>query len=55
MSRTGRDAITQKIIFGLFTPIYTNPENFMKIRPGVLEKSSKIKNNINSKKKETEE
>ena len=41
--------------FGLSTPIYTIPENFMKIRPGVLKKSSKIKNNNNSKEKETEE
>ena len=41
--RTGSDVITRKIIFGLFGPIYTIPENFMKIRPGVLEKSSKKK------------
>ena len=53
--RTGSDVITRKIIFGLSRPIYTIPENFMKIRPGVLEKSSKKKNNNNSKEKETEE
>ena len=43
ISQTGSDVITRKIIFGLFRPIYTIPENFMKIRPGVLEKSSKKK------------
>ena len=42
-------------IFGISRSRYTIPENFMKIRPGVLEKSSKIKNNNNSKEKETEE
>ena len=41
--RTGSDVTTQKIIFGQARPIYTIPENFMKIRPGVLEKSSKKK------------
>ena len=43
ISQTGSDVITQKIIFGLSRPIYTIPENFMKIRPDVLEKSSKKK------------
>ena len=43
ISPTGSDAITRKIIFDLSRPIYTIPENFMKIRPGVLEKSSKKK------------
>ena len=54
ISQTGSDVITRKITFGLSRPIYTIPENFMKIRPGVLEKSSKIKKN-NNKEKETEE
>ena len=49
ISQTGSDVITQKIIFGLSRPMYTIPENFMKIRPGVWEKSSKVKNNNNSK------
>ena len=53
ISPTGSDAITRKIIFDLSRPIYTIPENFMKIRPGVLEKSSKKKKN--NKEKETEE
>ena len=51
--RTGSDVITRKIIFGQARPIYTIPENFMKICPGVLEKSSKKKKN--NKEKETEE
>ena len=55
ISQTRSDVITVKIICGLSRPIYTIPENFMKIRPGVLEKSSKKKNNNNSKEKETEE
>ena len=41
--QAGSDVITRKIIFGLSRPIYTIPENFMKIRPGVLEKWSKKK------------
>ena len=47
--QTGSDFITRKIVFGLSRPIYTIPENFMKIRLGVLEKSSKKKNNIQEK------
>ena len=43
-----------KFFFDLSRPIYTIPENFMKIRPGVLEKSSTIQNN-NNKEKRTEE
>ena len=45
ISRTGSDVTTRKIIFGQARPIYTIPENFMKIRSGVLEKSSKKKKN----------
>ena len=53
ISQTGSDdVITRNIIFGLSRPIYTIPENFMKIRPGVWEKSSKIKNNNISKENE---
>ena len=51
ISRTGSDVITRKIIFGLSRQIYTIPKNFMKIRPGVLEKSSKKKKIIVKKKK----
>ena len=51
ISQTGSDVITRKIIFGPSRPIYTIPENFMKIRPGVLEKSSKKKKIIIVKKK----
>ena len=47
ISRTGSDVITLKIIFGLSRPIYSIPENFMKIRLYVLEKSSKKKKEKN--------
>ena len=43
ISRTGSDVIIRKITFSLSRQIYTIPENFMKIRPGVLEKSSNKK------------
>ena len=43
ISPPGSDVITRKIIFGLYRPIYTIPENFMKVRPGVFEKWSKKK------------
>ena len=48
ISPTGSDVITSKAYFGQARPISTIPENFMKIRPGVLEKSSKKKNNNNN-------
>ena len=42
-------------LFSVFLDQFTLPEDFMKIRPDVLDKSSKIKNDNNSKEKETEE
>ena len=44
----------EKLFSVFLDQFYTIPVNFMKIRPGVLEKSSKIKKN-NNKEKETEE
>ena len=43
ISRMESYVITWKAYFGHSRQIYTIPENFMKIRPGVLEKASKKK------------